>query len=728
MSPSTSSRTLCTLVLLLVLACGALSAQAVRGTLVEEGSGSPVQGTLVVLVDAGGKQVAGALTDAAGAFLLRAPAPGRYGLRAERIGIRGSVSRGLDLAAGETVEQRLAAPAAAFALDGLVVRRERKRCRALPRAGQPAAAVWAEVRKALDVAAWTGRQRSFSFRIAQHERELDPASLAVFRETTRYLAGTTPNPYETRPPEELAERGYVQSRGDTTVFFAPDAGVLLSDPFLDAHCFWLEPGGPAEPGLVGLAFEPTRATAEKGIRGVLWVDRRTGLLRHLDFRYPSPELAGPTGQLGGRVEFEALPGGAWVVRRWHIRMPRVGQRVTRFRGTSAVHNVVHSIREEGGEILEIRTPGGGLVRAGGRARLAGVVYDSASAGPLAGAGVRLAGTPYAARTDAQGRFRMADLPEGRYRVEVDHPRLDSLAVSAPGWEVELKHDGEARLELATPSRREILARLCPGGIAPDRGVLVGVVRGAVGAAQGATVTVDWSRWDASDAQYQGTGRVSGSGPLVAQQHRRLATSTLDDMNRYRVCGVPADVPLRVYVESAGVRGRPETVRVAPGEVRTFDLRGPVQGSGGVAAATADAAHAGEPVAAEGAAVAAAPRDPRLEASGFYERQKAAAGAFFTGSPIAGRELPGLIRGSGVQVRQQAEGFVAFAPGAGGSDGPCSLPVFVDGVQVPPSGTAVLRTTPVAAVEVYREQADVPPRFRTEGTSCGVVVVWTAQGG
>lgn len=712
-----SSRAVFFLALLLAAACRALPAQAVRGTLVEEGSDRPVPGTLVVLLDAEGRQVGGALSGPDGAFLVRAPAAGRFQLRAERIGVRGAASRGVELAAGQTLDVRLAAPAAAaFALEGLVVRRERKRCRALPQAGEQAAAVWAEVRKALGVAAWTERQRSFSFRLAQHERELDPASLAVRREATRYLSGVTANPYRTRSPEELAEGGYVQTRGDTTVYFAPDAGVLLSDEFLDAHCFWLQPGGRAEPGLVGLAFEPTRAAADRGIRGVLWVDRRTGELRHLDFRYPAPELDGPTEQLGGRVEFEPLPGGAWVVRRWHIRMPRVAQLTTRLRGMSAVHNRVQSIREEGGEILEVRTPVGELVRAGGRARLAGVVRDGAGAGPLAGAAVRLAGTPYAVRTDAEGRFRMADLPEGRFRVELDHPRLDSLPVSSPGWEVELKRDAEARLEMATPSRQEILAGLCPEGITAKQGVLLGSVRSAVGAVQGTTVTVDWSRWDVSDAMYQGQGKVSGSGMTVVQQQRNQAAAELDDRDRYRVCGVPADVTLSLAVESAGVRGRPQAVRVAPGEIRRLDLDMPSR------AADASAA---EPVALEGVTVVAAPRERALESAGFYQRQRTAGGAFFTGRELEGRDLPAVIRSAGMQVRLVARGFVAFAPRAPGSAGPCQLPVFVDGRPVSQEETAGLLDAPLAAVEVYRDPTELPPRFRTPGSACGAVVAWTA---
>ncbi len=52
--------------------------------------------------------------------------------------------------------------------------------------------------------------------------------------------------------------------------------------------------------------------------------------------------------------------------------------------------------------------------------LDGIVTIVDSGQPLAGATVRLAGTERAAETDAFGRFRFSDLPQGDYRIEVRH--------------------------------------------------------------------------------------------------------------------------------------------------------------------------------------------------------------------------------------------------------------------------------------------------------------------
>lgn len=51
-------------------------AQAVRGQLVERASQLPIRGGFLTLVDEQGRELARALTDRAGQFLLRAPAPG----------------------------------------------------------------------------------------------------------------------------------------------------------------------------------------------------------------------------------------------------------------------------------------------------------------------------------------------------------------------------------------------------------------------------------------------------------------------------------------------------------------------------------------------------------------------------------------------------------------------------------------------------------------------------
>src|SRR5690348_3473766 len=82
-------------------------AQVVRGVVVDEASGRALPGTVVVLLDSTSKRVAGVLVDEEGRFAIRTTVPGRYAVRAERIGFRADTATPVTLGAGQTVQLRL---------------------------------------------------------------------------------------------------------------------------------------------------------------------------------------------------------------------------------------------------------------------------------------------------------------------------------------------------------------------------------------------------------------------------------------------------------------------------------------------------------------------------------------------------------------------------------------------------------------------------------------------
>jgi hypothetical protein len=79
------------------------AAQSVEGVVTESQTVQPVAGAQVSLLDAQGAAVATAVTDAAGSFRLAAPAEGEYRLRAERVGLRTTLTRAVPLSAGPAV-------------------------------------------------------------------------------------------------------------------------------------------------------------------------------------------------------------------------------------------------------------------------------------------------------------------------------------------------------------------------------------------------------------------------------------------------------------------------------------------------------------------------------------------------------------------------------------------------------------------------------------------------
>jgi hypothetical protein len=230
-----------------------------------------------------------------------------------------------------------------------------------PAEGHAVATLWEEARKALAAAAFTQDRRIHRFTLTRYTRRLDPRDLRVLEEnTSRRTLHTGASPLVSAPAAQLLSRGFVELSDTAGVYYAPDAHVLLSDEFLDAYCFRLPRLEPDSAGLLGLAFEPASRHGPPAIRGTLWIDHTSFQLRFLEFGYTRVRLPdAPPGTLGGRVDFEALPDGTWIVRRFRIRMPLAAIRHSSWPPPGARTTLVlASIVEEGGEVIEIDEAGG----------------------------------------------------------------------------------------------------------------------------------------------------------------------------------------------------------------------------------------------------------------------------------------------------------------------------------------------------------------------------------
>ena len=107
--------------LLLLLAVTPAAAQEIRGRLLEDATGLPIEAAAVTLVDEKGVDLGTVLTDSAGQFLLRLPTGGRYTLRAERLGYESVTGGPLDAATNDTIQVEFRIAADAIPLDPLVV-------------------------------------------------------------------------------------------------------------------------------------------------------------------------------------------------------------------------------------------------------------------------------------------------------------------------------------------------------------------------------------------------------------------------------------------------------------------------------------------------------------------------------------------------------------------------------------------------------------------------------
>ena len=337
---------------LVALARTSAQAQVVSGQVVDSVSAMPVPRGFVVLLDRANAEVARGLADPDGRFTLRAPSPGTYRLRSERIGFHLAVSDPFTVSPEGITGYVLAISALPIRLADLAIRADGE-CQAIGEQ-QVATLVWEEARKALAAVAW-GQRGQLLFDLRLRQRNLSP-ELEVVGETSRRVSGAATRPFTTPTPAELSTRGYVRKERDgSRLFDGPDAEILFSNTFLTEHCFRVATDTSAR--LVGLAFEPVRKRKLPEIAGTIWVDERSAELRFVSYRYVSTGMVGVDGEATGRVEFESLQDGLWIARQWYIRLPVVQMMNRPVSGARSMRlvptPVIKSYVENGGEVLGV---------------------------------------------------------------------------------------------------------------------------------------------------------------------------------------------------------------------------------------------------------------------------------------------------------------------------------------------------------------------------------------
>ncbi|HEU4560800.1 MAG TPA: carboxypeptidase regulatory-like domain-containing protein [Longimicrobium sp.] len=538
------------------LAAPALSAQTVEGTFVDPTTGEPIPGARAVLRTPDGREASTAMTRPDGSFTLRPGAAGTYTLGVERIGYALTQMPAFQLAAGETVQRRLTANPQRVGLETMVVQ-SRARCTPRPGSGPQTAVVWEEARKALG-SARESNEHAYRYTVRRMWRKLDTQG-SILQDSVVPSDLSTGSPFVAVPLARLAAAGYIEADGGNLLFHAPDARILLSEEFQEGHCFALREAPRDEPGLIGLSFEPVRQGEQSDVRGTLWVDRATSELRRLEFQYTKvPGMRGTSESASGRMDFRRLDDGRWVVSRWNIRMPTVQAEqmapVVHLPNAPSVSEPqlrykLTGLREEGGDVLSVVTSTGSRVSLTGSSTLRGLVFDSTTARPLAGARVSVGGPGHSAVTDSLGRFEVKDIPPGDYQVSIASPRLEALGYRARPVSVSLREGAATEHTLAIPSFTTVWASRCG---ADERvsgtGVVVGAVKGDGGQPEpGAKVTLAWGRGTMDRVQV-----------------------TADSAGVYRACAVPPGA-LTLTAEGRAAALTLSQVRVESGQALLQDV-------------------------------------------------------------------------------------------------------------------------------------------------------------
>jgi hypothetical protein len=306
---------------------------------VRDAAGAPLLGVFVALNDSTGAQRNAGLSGADGSFILRAPYNGRFTVRAELIGHK-TVTQSVVAPAGDLT---LVLDLAPIALEALQVGKDTQ-CTRETAVAQQTARLWEEVRKALRVASWNEKQNGAGFSTRSYQRRLEPNTLKIIAESNS-IGRHSERPFQAVSLDTLAKYGFARNVGDSVSYFGPDADVLLSDLFVNTHCFGVRFGHHETAGMIGLTFKPMKGDRPIEVNGTLWLDPRTSELKYIEYYFTPLPMGFSNDNLKGRTNFARLQNGAWIVSSWYMRLPVPQKSVRSLR--------LAEISEVGAEILDL---------------------------------------------------------------------------------------------------------------------------------------------------------------------------------------------------------------------------------------------------------------------------------------------------------------------------------------------------------------------------------------
>jgi hypothetical protein len=510
--------------------------QVVLGELVSAEDRRPLPGTLVTLVDSSGMRWARYVTNAAGRFILRPNMPGRYIIRAERIGDQLASSPLLTVGT-DTLLYRFVIQPLPVQLPGIDVASRERGCERRTD-GRAVETLWNEIRKALDVAQWTTETGGLTYTGNIYQSTIDTEHLLLRGAERSTYTAESRMPFSVASPADLARRGFARPNGQDVYLLGPDASILTSQEFLDTHCFGLA-ADPRAPEMIGLSFEPLRRRGDiVDIAGTLWVERATAALRRLEYTYTN--LPQPMSQFGagGAADFLRLSNGLFIVSRWRIDGPAMGLQ-------STPRRVIKLGVVESGGFVTRASAGDTVLHAAARGRnaLEGVARTSPRGQPLRDARVFLAGTEFEAMSDSAGRFRIDSIPSGRYALTFTHDFSLDVPFPVAIDSVHIAGDSTTVRNVSMPEFDELLRIVCPRQAEETfpPGLIYGVVYDDRGLpVDGAPVRAEWE-----------LPKEDGEG--FDQYYRNTRT---DSRGRYYLCWMPLgrDIALK-RMAGVGQRGR-----------------------------------------------------------------------------------------------------------------------------------------------------------------------------
>jgi hypothetical protein len=537
----------------LVTLAAPLDAQFVRGRVLASGDSTPVPGVVVQLARTSNLVVAQTLSDARGAFILRAPAAGEYRVRALRIGFRPSLGDPFAVGDSGIVERSIVLSGAAVTLAATHVTAN-EQCAAGSDPTSLGFRAWEQARTALAASLVTRQSSTYEMRFVVSNLRRAARSDSVLEYTEKESITSAMRPFAAFPIARLRDSGYVTRDESGVTYAAPDEEVLLSEEFAVTHCIRARPSTGDE---LELTFEPTRDRKLSDVSGSLFLERATGVLRRLTYEFENVPAEEREAHAGGELTFLRFPSGGWMVQRWLVRAPGFELRERRVAaGAYGIDTrkerrlVLVAMHETRGEVFRVQQDGA-LVWVAPAVSVSGVVRDDSLGIPVPGTDVRIAGRASGTVSDARGRFRLDSARAGDILLQITAPYATHLGIPPRRQHLSPKDDRDA-LTIRVPNPDRAIVEACRAANQPlaaraPRSIVRGTVRDAHGGRLGvADISATW---------------LHGDGAAVETQEKRSRSTAFGD---YVICGVELGKELQLRALVGGQVIASATTTLVPG--------------------------------------------------------------------------------------------------------------------------------------------------------------------
>lgn len=302
-----------------------LGAQSVRSRLLDGTTHQPVSGALAELRNSRGEAVAQTFSSPSGGFLLIAPAGTSYQLHVAAIGYARHATISVTIGAEPLVLPDVVLTPVAVSLPELRAMAGKRACGKSELNPETFGGLLESARTSLQVMDATLRSAQLGF----ETQTIHSLTLRKAFNDSSVSADTVAGVLHEWPVRSLSidslqrlgfERPKTPAEGSGRHYYGPDMEVLVSDWFLDSHCFTLDRNRSTGDSVV-IKFDPAGHPAHTDVSGTLVLDRTTLTMRRMTYALRNLPDGLPDRSAGGEMRFAEKGTGLWVPVEWAIWAP-----------------------------------------------------------------------------------------------------------------------------------------------------------------------------------------------------------------------------------------------------------------------------------------------------------------------------------------------------------------------------------------------------------------------